>query len=224
MKLRPASLAFLCVAALSLTVLAQGCATSLVSQRDDKMAAPVAPAPAEATPVQQNQPATSPLPPPKGFVNDFANVLDGRTKEALETKLKLLKARAKIELAVATVDTTGEQDISDYSLAVARGWGIGPPAGEEGGGLLLLVAVKDRNWRIQVSRSLEADIPNDVAAEIGKRMTPSLRQLNYNEAVTKCVDDLIAKLAERRGFKMDDKQETLDIITKETPPDARRKP
>jgi uncharacterized protein len=115
-----------------------------------------------------------------------------------------LKKRAKVELAVATVDTTGGQDIFDYSLAVARGWGIGPPAGEEGGGILLLLAVKDRRWRIQVSRSLEADIPDDVAAEIGGRMTPLLRDENYGGALSVCIDGLIKRLAERRGFKPDD--------------------
>jgi uncharacterized membrane protein YgcG len=66
--------------------------------------------------------------------------------------------------------------------------------------LLLLLAVKDRKWHIQVSRRLEADIPNEVAGEIGGRMKEALRQGRYGEAATKCVDGLIQRLAERRGF------------------------
>ena len=115
-------------------------------------------------------------------------------------KLKQLKERVNIEMAVATVETTGGRDIYEYSLAVARGWGLGPAEGEEGGGLLLLLATKDRRWRIQVSRSLAADIPDDVTAQIGGRMTDALRAGRHGEAVAKCVDDLIQRLAERRGF------------------------
>lgn len=142
----------------------------------------------------------SPLPAPTGFVNDFAKVIGAETKASLEAKLARLQKRERLELAVATVETTGGQSIDDYSLAVAKGWGIGPPKGEGGGGLLLMLAVNDRNWRIQVSRSLEADLPNDAAAEIGRRMTPHLRGGNYDAAVTACVEGLVKHLAARRGF------------------------
>ncbi|HYE66619.1 MAG TPA: TPM domain-containing protein [Pyrinomonadaceae bacterium] len=145
----------------------------------------------------------SPLPPPTGFVNDYAGVIDPATKQRLETILTNLRERTRIEMALVTVKTTGDQDIFDYSLAVARGWGIGPPAGEEGGGVLLLLASDDRRWRIQVSRSLEADLPDEVVGRIGAGMAPALREGRYGEAVNRCVDDLVRRLAERRGFPAD---------------------
>jgi TLP18.3/Psb32/MOLO-1 phosphatase superfamily protein len=187
----------LCVAVLVLAVLAGGCARDSAAPSQALL---VSPTPNQNTSPTPSPTVESPLPPPKGFVNDFANVIDDKPEAVLEAKLKQLKERAQIEMAVATVETTGERDIFEYSLAVARGWGIGPPAGEEGGGLLLLLATKDRKWRIQVSRSLEADIPNEVAAEIGGRMTDALRKGRYGEAATRCVDGLIERLAERRGF------------------------
>src|SRR5688572_13166581 len=81
----------------------------------------------ESQPWSQN---TSPLPAPTGFVNDLAGVLDQGTKQQLETKLKDLRDTTSppVEIAVAVVDTTGDRDIFDYSLAVARGWGIGSKA------------------------------------------------------------------------------------------------
>ncbi|MBA3243456.1 MAG: TPM domain-containing protein [Acidobacteria bacterium] len=191
-------LASLCVA-----LLAAGCASAWPDPTTPAGATPVP----EAAFVQSGskpgatKEVKSPLPPPTGYVNDYAKVLDAKTKQALEEKLWRLKKRANIEFAVALVETTGDVDIFDYSLAVGIGWGIGPPAGEDGGGILLLLATKDRLWHIHVSRKLEADLPKDVLAEIGGRMIPSLRQGNYDEAVVKCVDDLIKRLAERRTFK-----------------------
>ena len=73
------------------------------------------------------QTAKSPIPLPSPFtpIVDYAHVIDPETRKKLESIYVNLKERANIEFAVVTVDTTGDQDIFDYSLAVARGWGIG---------------------------------------------------------------------------------------------------
>jgi uncharacterized membrane protein YgcG len=138
----------------------------------------------------------SPLPPPTGYVNDYAKVVDGRTKQRLEKMLDDLKRRAQIEFAVVTTQTTGAVDIYDYSLAVARGWNIG--AKPRGDGLLLFVAVEDRKWHIQVSRSLEADLPDEKVAQLGQLMVEPFRAQRYGEGLTKCVEAIIAHLDARR--------------------------
>ena len=76
---------------------------------------------------------------------DNANVIEPETKRRLESIYLNLKQRADIEFAVVTVPTTGERDIFEYSLDVARGWGIGSKGGDKAG-LLLLVAVNDRKY------------------------------------------------------------------------------
>jgi len=202
LRLKAVVKASLCAAVLSLAALGGGCARSASTpeggatrQPEPLLAQNTRPATAQASPA-----AGSPLPSPKGHVSDFAEVIDARAEGVLEAKLRQLKERANVEMAVAIVETTGGRDIFEYSLAVARAWGLGPAEGGEGGGLLLLLATKDRKWRIQVSRSLAADIPDDVAADIGGRMTDALREERYGDAVTKCVDDLIERIAERRGF------------------------
>jgi uncharacterized membrane protein YgcG len=137
------------------------------------------------------------LPPPTGFVNDFAKVVDARTKQQLEDKLAALKKTSGIEFAVVTVETTGERDIFDYSIDVACGWGVGPALDRQGGGLLLLVAIKDRKWRVQVSRGLEADLPDYMVKEIGDIVVPSFRRGDYGAGILGCVDHYIARLVER---------------------------
>ena len=115
------------------------------------------------------QPSPAPLPSPvttpTGYINDYANVIDAQTKSRLETILTNLKKLADIEIAVVTVPTTNGEDIFDYSLAVARGWGIGSKDGEKLG-LLLVVAVNDRKYFTQVSRHLEGDLPDGLVGQI----------------------------------------------------------
>jgi uncharacterized protein len=144
----------------------------------------------------------SPLPPPTGYVNDYANVIDAATKDRLTTILNNLKDRADIEFAVVTVPTTGDTPIFDYSLSVARGWGIGSKEGEKNG-LLLLVAVNDHHWQVQVSRHLEGDLPDSLAGEIGRqRLTDPFRRGDYSQGISDFVQAVVATLAQKRGFNI----------------------
>lgn len=151
----------------------------------------------------QGQTAQSPLPPPTGYVNDYANVIDAETKSRLETVLDNLKKRADIEFAVVTVKTTGDTDIFPYSLAVARGWGIGSPEGEKNG-LLLLVAIDDHKYITQVSRHLEGDLPDSLAGQIEReKLVPQFKQQQYSKGIYDTVEAYIATLAEKRGFTIE---------------------
>ena len=145
----------------------------------------------------------SPLPPPTGFVNDFANVIDEPTQARMERVLVSLKQKADIEFAVVTVPTTNGQDIFNYSLSVARGWGIGSPQGEKKG-LLLLVAVEDRKYQVQVSRNLEGDLPDGLVGELGRRMREPFRAGDYSTGLMNAVQTFIATIGKQRGFTFEE--------------------
>ncbi|HEX6624074.1 MAG TPA: TPM domain-containing protein [Pyrinomonadaceae bacterium] len=205
-------------ACLALAAAAAGCGlvSSTDKQADGAAARQSSLAPDASTPSPQTAPPTSaaspapnaspakvegPLSAPVGFVNDYAKVIDYETRQQLEEKLSRLKERSHIEFAVATVETTGGQSIFDYSLAVARGWHIGSK--ETGDGLLLLLAVKDRKWHIQITRSLEPVLTKDELSEVGMSAHALYRDGKHGEGIVKCVDGLIVKLAEKKRFKMD---------------------
>jgi uncharacterized protein len=139
----------------------------------------------------------SPLPAPTGFVNDYAKVLDATTKTRLEATLNDLKKKAEIEFAVVTVETTGGQSSFDYTMAVARGWGVGSKT-QDGGGLILLVAVKDRKWEFRWSRRLQAVLEEGMVEELERRMTAPFRQGKYAEGISSGVEAVIKRLDERR--------------------------
>lgn len=145
----------------------------------------------------------SPLPPPTGYVNDFAHVVDGPTKQQLETILTKLDQQQQIQFAVVTVDTTNGQEIFDYSLAVARGWGIGAKDVQKPS-LLLLVAIKDRTYYTQVSRHLEGDLPDGLVGEIQRaRLVPAFRAGDYSRGIMDTIHEFISTLASKRGFSTD---------------------
>ncbi|HSE30213.1 MAG TPA: TPM domain-containing protein [Pyrinomonadaceae bacterium] len=158
-----------------------------------------------ATPTPSPSPIliTPRLPSPKGYVNDFANVFDAQAKARLEAQLTKLKEKSNIEFAVATVDTTQGESIFNYSLNVAREWGIGPKDTSQGGGMLLMLAINDRRWHLQVSRSLEKDLPNEVCKELGQQSEPLYAKGDYAGGAEKYVTTLIERLEKIRNFNME---------------------
>src|SRR6266571_7596649 len=149
------------------------------------------------------QAAQSPLPPPNGYVNDYAKVIDQETKQRLETTLANLDHQQQIQFSVVTVDTTGDQPIFDYSLAVARGWGIGSKDTQKPS-LLLLVAIKDRKYFTQVSRHLEGDLPDGLVGQIQReQLVPAFKAGEYGRGLNDTIDAYIATIAGKRGFSTD---------------------
>jgi uncharacterized protein len=144
----------------------------------------------EATPWSQD---ASPLPPPTGFVNDYAGVIDAATKEQLETKLRNLRDTSKpsVELAVAIVKTTGERPIFDYSLAVSRGWKIGSKV-DDNPSALLFVAIDDHKYFTQVSKDLEDELPDGVVGSLQRQyLVPEFRNGNYAKGISDTIDAYI---------------------------------
>jgi uncharacterized protein len=129
-------------------------------------------------------------------------VIDNESKLRLVDLLTKLRAASNIEFAVVTIDTTKGETIADYSLAVANEWGVGPKDSGDGGGLLLLLAIKDRQWHLQVSRALEKDLPNDIAKKLAEGSTPLYKQGNYSAGIEKYVNAIIARLGKQRNFSV----------------------
>src|SRR5712671_3708634 len=147
--------------------------------------------------------AQSPLPQPTGYVNDFAGVVDAATKARLETMLANLDRQQQIQFAVVTIDTTGGQEIFDYSLAVSRGWGIGAKDAQKPS-LLLLVAIKDRKYYTHVSRHLEGELPDGLVGQIQReQLVPAFKAGQYGQGLAATAETYITTVAQKKGFGTD---------------------
>ncbi len=144
--------------------------------------------------------AQAPLPPPTGYVNDYAGVVDSASKARMEATLGNLDRQQQIQMSVVVVETTGGQDIFDYSLAVARGWGIGAKDAKKPS-LLLLAAIKDRAGFTQVSRHLEGDLPDGLVGQIQREnIVPAFRAGEYGRGLEDTLNAYIGIIAAKNGF------------------------
>ena len=148
----------------------------------------------ESAPWNQN---VSPLAAPTAPVNDYAGVIDDAAEAALNQKLIEFQRSSGVEFAVAVVKTTGERPIFDYSLAVARGWGVGAKE-DDNPSALILVAVDDRKYFTQVSKDLEDELPDALVGSLQRQyLVPEFRQGNYAKGISDTIDAYIRTYKER---------------------------
>lgn len=120
---------------------------------------------------------------PTGYVNDFAHVLSAGTKQTLEDELKSFNQTTSNEIAVAIVQSMGGDYIENYAVKLFEEWGIGKK--DKDNGVLLLLAIEEREMRIEVGYGLEGALPDSVAQSIlNNEMTPKLKGGDYDGAMT----------------------------------------
>jgi uncharacterized protein len=86
------------------------------------------------------------------------------------------------QIAVAVVDSTGNASPENYSIDLARSWGIGDK--EKDNGVLLLIALEDRTLRIEVGSGVEGELTDVTAGRIvDSVMLPRLRANDVDGAV-----------------------------------------
>jgi uncharacterized protein len=125
----------------------------------------------------------------QGFVSDFANILDSSTKQKIETDLQNLNNTKTVEVAVVTVPDLGDENIESYAVKLFEEWGIGKKNVDNG--ILLLVAPKEREVRIEVGYGMESVVTDLLSNQIiQKVIIPEFKTGNYGFGITKGVDAL----------------------------------
>ncbi len=115
------------------------------------------------------------VPSYRGYINDFANVIEPSDESAIEALAQELDRKTTAQIAVLTIPTTKPLTIQQYSVAVFDKWGIGTKAKDNG--VLILMAVNDRKVWITTGYGLEGAIPDAVASQIVNQvMIPQFKQ------------------------------------------------
>ena len=110
-------------------------------------------------------------------VVDQANILNPQQKQRLEAQLKGIYRQGLAQAAVVIVPTTNGTPIFDYSLQAAEKWQLGDADTDDG--LLILVAVNDRDMYIQTGYGLEGVLPDGALNRIIREdITPYFKPEN----------------------------------------------
>jgi len=128
---------------------------------------------------------------PTGFVNDFSNILTTEQKANLETKLSQLEKDSSNQISVVIINSLDGDTVENFAVQLFADWGIGQA--KEDNGALLLIAMDDRQMRIEVGYGLEGALTDAQSSWIIRDLLkPNFQDGNYYQGIDQAVDRMIA--------------------------------
>jgi uncharacterized protein len=129
---------------------------------------------------------------PRGYVNDFAGIIDAKPHAELEEFCKRLDQNTQTQMAVVTVVSLQGMDIKDFATQLFNRWGVGHKDTNLGG--LVLLSKQDHLYRIAVSRGIESTLTDEKCDRLGKEMVPMLRKNEYGNALLQLAHRIAAEI------------------------------
>jgi len=123
-----------------------------------------------------------PQPTSLKYVNDYTSTIDQATVEYIVSVGKELEDKTGAQEVVVVVDSLEGMDIDTYANELFRTWGIGQK--DEDNGLMILVSMKDRLWRVEVGTGLEGAVTDIYSARVMDNLAvPAFKGGNYSQGI-----------------------------------------
>ena len=145
-------------------------------------------------------PAAPPLERP---IIDQTESLANEDIDRIAQLINVERQKKSFQICVLMIPTLGSDDsLEEYSLKVARQWGIGDK--KKSNGVLLLIAKNDRKMRIEVGNGMEGSLTDARASQIIRNtIAPKFRSGDYAGGVEAGVKRII-DAAEGRNLSDND--------------------
>ncbi len=116
------------------------------------------------------------------YVVDAARVVPDDIENRVNAELEAYQERSGNQIAIAVVETTGNQSLEDYSVDLAKEWDIGDA--DKDNGVLLIIAFEDRALRIDVGEGIEGELTDLESGRIIRdHVSPRLREGDVGAAI-----------------------------------------
>ena len=134
--------------------------------------------------------AAQSFPKAVGRVNDFANVIDPATEAEIDRQLDQLEQKTSSEIAVATIRSLDGIASTDYANRLFKEWGVGQAKLDNG--VLVVIAIDDRDMAIEVGYGLEGVLPDGLAGQVIREdFTPRFKAGDYSGGIRNGVSHLV---------------------------------
>lgn len=116
------------------------------------------------------------------YIDDFANLFTDKEEEAMDFFIKEFKKKSTVEFSIVTVNNLNGMDVADFTLQLARQWGVG---GKSNNGIMILVSKDPRKLRTEVGYGLEGDLPDMITKRHHTEFAvPYLKNNEYGKGIT----------------------------------------
>jgi uncharacterized protein len=131
------------------------------------------------------------VPSRPALVNDLGDLLTTEEENLLETKLVKFNKETSNEIAVVTVESLGDLEVSQFANELGRKWSIGKATKRNG--VLVLISKNDRKINISPSDKLQGALPDVICSRIIREdIVPNFKKREYFIALNEATDHIIA--------------------------------
>ena len=136
------------------------------------------------------------------YVNDYANILSNETEEYIMNKSVALNNVDGTQIVVVTVPNLEGYSIEDYATKLFRNFGIGDK--DKNNGLLLLLALEERQFRVEVGYGLEGILPDGKTGRFqDDYIIPYLKDDKFDEGVKNGYDAFYAEIVKLNNLDLE---------------------
>lgn len=121
---------------------------------------------------------------PSNGIYDPNHYLSG----AVSDKLQELNSKSEIQIGIYIVESLNGESLEELSNTIARSWKIG--YSDSNKGALLLIAIKDRKFRIETSNNLAITLTDTKAKKILDASRDKMRAKDYDGAVIDIIQNI----------------------------------
>lgn len=162
--------------------------------------------------------AASYTPTDRFFVNDFADVLSDAAEDQIYAQGVALQQKTKAQVVAVTVPSMDGDPIEDFAYDLANGWGIGEA--EKDSGVLLLLAVEEREVRIEVGSGLEGQLPDGKTGRIlDNYAIPHLQEDDYSTGLAKAYQAIVNEVYFEFGMEVPEDYLPADFLPDNAEPE-----
>ena len=128
------------------------------------------------------------------YVNDYANLLSSDVEQYIISTNKTLNSQTGAQIVVVTVQNLEGQSLEEYSTELFRKFGIGDKT--KNNGVLMLLALEERQMRIEVGYGLEGVLTDGKTGRIqDEYIIPYLKENNWNEGIRNGYSKILEEVA-----------------------------
>ena len=146
--------------------------------------------------------ANIPKPTALKYVNDYSGILDQNTKDYFVAVGKELEDKTGAQAVIVIIDSLQNNTIENYAYELFRNWKIGQK--DKNNGLLILMALTERRWKVEVGTGLEGAITDIGSARVMDALAvPSFRSGNYGEGLKAAYSSFADSIAAEYGVTLE---------------------
>ncbi|MGH4119235.1 TPM domain-containing protein [Clostridium sp.] len=136
------------------------------------------------------------------YINDYVGQIDAASAQYIMSIGKELEDKTGAQAIVVVIDTLEGEPIETYANGIFREWGIGQK--DKNNGLLILLSISERKWRVEVGTGLEGAITDIYSSRVMNEIAvPKFKQNQYGQGLSEAYSVLLDNIAKEYEVTLD---------------------